>query len=186
MLIKIDKLKRRPRQIVINEQATGSPALQDLIEQGAVNFNKSINGTLEVTRAGRTIEVAGHLTTTITSPCGRCLSPVVGQLEVPVKLCYSDRCYTDSDSIEEIPFVEEVEIQREEISLIPFSGDEIDLQSDLAQEIIMALPQQPLCQETCLGLCPVCGHNLNQGSCDCEPPIFHAGLATLKKFKVKH
>ena len=180
MLIKIDKLKRRPRQIVINEQATGFPALQDLIEQGTVNFNKSINGTLEVTRAGRTIEVAGHLATAITSPCGRCLAPVAGQLEVPVALCYAD-----SDNIEEIPFSEEVEIQKEEISLIPFSGDEIDLQSDIAQEIIMALPQQPLCQETCLGLCPVCGHNLNQGSCDCEPPIFHAGLATLKKFKVK-
>ena len=181
MLIKIDKLKRRPRQIVINEQATGSPALQDLIEQGTVTFKKSINGTLEVTRAGRTIEVAGHLTTTITSPCGRCLAPVVGQLEVSVALCYAD-----CDSVEETPFAEEIEIQSEEISLIPFSGDEIDLQSDLAQEIIMALPQQPLCRETCSGLCPVCGHNLNQGSCDCEPPIFHAGLATLKKFKVKH
>ena len=181
MLIKIDKLKRRPRQIVIDEQATDSPALQNLIEQGTVTFNKSINGTLEVTRAGQIIEVAGHLTTTITSPCGRCLSPVVSQLEVPVTLCYAD-----CDSIEEIPFAEEVEVQRDEISLIPFSGDEIDLQSDLAQEIIMALSQQPLCQETCLGLCPVCGHNLNQSSCDCEPPIFHAGLATLKKFKVKH
>lgn len=181
MLIKIDKLKRRPRQIVIDEQATDSPALQDLIEQGSVTFNKSINGTLEVTRVGRIIEVIGHLTTMITSPCGRCLLPVVGQLKVPVTLCYAD-----SDNIEEISFAEEIEIQREEINLIPFSGDEIDLQSDLDQEIIMALPQQPLCQETCLGLCPVCGHNLNQGSCDCEPPIFHAGLATLKKFKVKH
>lgn len=181
MLIKIDKLKRRPRQIVIDEQATDSPALQDLIEQGSVTFNKSINGTLEVTRVGRIIEVTGHLTTMITSPCGRCLLPVVGQLKVPVTLCYAD-----SGNIEEISFSEELEIQREEINLIPFSGDEIDLQWDLAQEIIMALPQQPLCQETCLGLCPVCGHKLNQGSCDCEPPIFHAGLASLKKFKVKH
>jgi uncharacterized protein len=181
VLIKIDKLKRRPRQIVIDVQATDSPALQDLIEQGTVTFKKSINGALEVTRAGQAIKVAGHLTTTITSPCGRCLLPVVSQLEVPVMLCYADR-----DNIEETPFAEEVEIQREEISLIPFSGAEIDLQPDLAQEIIMALPQQPLCQEVCLGLCPVCGYNLNQGSCDCEPPIFHAGLATLKKFKVKH
>ena len=180
MLIKIDKLKRRPRQIVIDEQATDSPALRDLIEQGLVSFNETINGTLKVTRSGQIIEVNGHLMTTITSPCGRCLLPVVGQLEVPVTLCYADR-----DNIEEDAFAEEVEIQSEEISLIPFSGAEIDLQPDLAQEIIMALPQQPLCQEACLGLCPVCGYNLNQGGCDCEPPIFHAGLATLKKFKVK-
>jgi len=181
VLIKIDKLKRRPRQIVIDKQAMDSPALQETIAKGIVTFNKAIIGTLEVTRAGQVIEVAGHLATTITSPCSRCLLPVVGQLEVPVALCYSD-----CDSIEEIPFAEEVEIQKEEISLIPFSGAEIDLQPDIDQEIIMALPQQPLCQETCLGLCPVCGHNLNQGSCDCEAPIFHAGLATLKKFKAKH
>ena len=180
MLLTIDKLKRRPRQIAIDVQATDSPALQELIERGVLAFNESIVGTLEATRTEQGIEVSGHLGTTITSPCSRCLLPVTETLEIPVALCYADR-----DSIEEVPVVEEVEIQSEELGLIPFSGAEIDLQPDLAQEIIMALPQQPLCQETCLGLCPVCGYNLNQGNCDCEPPIFHDGLANLKKFKVK-
>ena len=180
MLLTIDKLKRRPRQIAIDVQATDSPALQELIERGDVTFNEAITGTIVATRSEQGIEVSGHLATTITSSCSRCLSPVTSSLEVPVALCYADR-----DNIEEIPVVEEVEIHSEELGLIPFSGTEIDLQPDLAQEIIMALPQQPLCQEACLGLCPVCGYNLNQGGCDCEPPIFHAGLATLKKFKVK-
>lgn len=180
MLIKIDKLKRRPRQIVIDEQATDSPVLRDLIKRGAVAFNEAIIGTLEATRVGQFIEVTGHLTTTITSPCSRCLLPVFGQLEIPVMLCY-----TGQDDVEDIALAEEIEIQSEELGLIPFSGTEIDLQPDLAQEIIMALPQQPLCQKTCKGLCPVCGCNLNQNSCDCESPVFHAGLASLKKIKVK-
>jgi hypothetical protein len=30
----------------------------------------------------------------------------------------------------------------------------------------------------------VCGGNLNQERCDCNPPVFHGGLAALKNFKV--
>lgn len=180
MLIQIDKLKRRPRQIVIAEQAIDFPVLRDLIEQGAVAFNDVINGTLEATWVGDIVKVAGRLATTITSPCGRCLQPVVCQLDIPVMLCYAG-----NEDGEEVTVAEDVEIQSEELGLIHFSGPEIDVRPDLDQEIIMALPQQPLCQAGCQGLCPVCGCNLNQDSCDCEPPVFHAGLAALKGFNVK-
>ena len=179
MLIQIDKLKRRPRQISIDEQATSFPVLKDLIEQGTVAFDATISGTCEATWVRNTIEVAGQLTTTVTSPCCRCLMPVVNQLDIPIKLSYAGH------EDEETPVVEELELQSEELGLIPFSGPEIDLRLDLDQEVIMALPQQPLCQETCQGLCPVCGCNLNQYSCDCELPVFHAGLASLKNFKIK-
>jgi uncharacterized protein len=179
VLIQIDKLKRRPRQINIDEQATSFPVLADLIEQEAVVFNTTISGTCEATWVNDYIEVVGQLALTVTSPCCRCLMPIISQLDVPVKLSY-----IGSDD-EETPVVEELELQHEEISLIPFSGPEIDLRLDLGQEVIMALPQQSLCQETCRGLCPVCGCNLNMDSCDCDPPVFHAGLAALKSFKVK-
>jgi len=179
VLIQIDKLKRRPRQISIDEQATSFPFLADLIEQGAVVFNATINGTCEATWVGDAIEVTGQLATTVTTPCCRCLMPVVSQLDIPVMLSYA------GNDEEESPVVEEIELQDNDVSLIPFSGPEIDLRLDLDQEVIMALPQQPLCQEICQGLCPVCGCNLNKDSCDCEPPVFHAGLDALKNFKVK-
>ena len=178
MLIQIDKLKRRPRQIVIDKQATDFQALRDLAEQGIAVFDENIIGTLEAIRAEQVIKVAGCLTTTVTTPCSRCLMPVTGHLDIPILLSY-----VVCENIDAAPLAEEVELQSEEIELIPFSGDEIDLQPDLAQEIIMALPQQPLCQEACQGLCPTCGSNLNQGGCDCEPPVFHPGLAALKNFK---
>jgi uncharacterized protein len=179
VLIQIDKLKRRPRQITIDEQATAFPVLRDLIEQGTVFFDHTINGTCEATWSGDFIEVKGRLSTTVTSPCCRCLAPVVSQLDIQVSLAYA------GSIDEEDSAAEEIELQSEEIGLIPFAGPEIDVRPDLDQEIIMSLPQQPLCQETCRGLCPACGCNLNQASCNCEPPIFHAGLASLKKFKVK-
>jgi len=179
VLIQIDKLKRRPRQIIVDEQATAFPALNDLVDQGIVGFNAIISGTCEATWAGKIIEVAGRLATSVTSPCCRCLAPVVNQLDIPVALSYA------GNIDENAPLAEELEVESAEIGVIPFSGPEIDVRSDLEQEIIMALPQQPLCQETCQGLCPVCGCNQNQSSCRCQPPVFHAGLAALKSFKVK-
>lgn len=180
MLLQIDKLKRRPRQIVIDEQEADFAVLHDLVESGVIHFNDRIRGSLEATWAGEIIEVKGHLASSVTSPCGRCLVPVTEPLDIPVLLCYAA-----IDDQGELAVSEEVELTHEELGLIPYSGPEIDLRPDLEQEIIMALPQQTLCQESCRGLCPVCGCNLNQEQCTCAPPVFHAGLAALKNFKIE-
>lgn len=179
MLIQVDKLKRRPRQIEIDEDASGFAVLRNLVDQGAVDFKDRIRGTLSASWAGKIIEVTGSLQTTVTSSCGRCLKPVTSHLEIELLLCYSDL------SDEDVAVAEELEIQREELGLISFSGTEIDLRPDIEQEIIMALPQQLLCAEDCRGLCPSCGIDLNQTQCRCEPPVFHAGLAALKNFRIE-
>ena len=43
----------------------------------------------------------------------------------------------------------------------------IDLDSDIREEIILSYPIKPLCNINCKGLCPRCGHNLNEGGCNC-------------------
>ena len=181
MLIQIDKLKRRPRQINIDEQAADFPVLQDIVDSGSHFFNDRIRGALQATWAGEVIEVEGRLNTTVTSPCCRCLAPVTERLDIPVQLCYA--ALNDQG---ELAVPEDIELTHDELGLITFSGPEIDLRPDLEQEVIMALPQQAVCQETCRGLCPECGCNLNQEQCQCAPPVFHAGLAALKNFKIEN
>ena len=44
-------------------------------------------------------------------------------------------------------------------------SDVVDITDDVRQEILLAYPMIPVCQPDCLGLCRVCGHNLNAGSC---------------------
>lgn len=46
---------------------------------------------------------------------------------------------------------------------------EIDLTDNLREEVILDYPLKPLCRQDCLGLCPNCGQNLNQGKCKCKP-----------------
>jgi len=50
-------------------------------------------------------------------------------------------------------------------------GDDHVLRLDEAvrQELEAAVPVQMLCREACAGLCPRCGQDLNEGSCQCEP-----------------
>ncbi len=50
----------------------------------------------------------------------------------------------------------------------PESTDSVDLKDDFRGEIMLHVPTFPLCAETCKGVCPQCGADLNKGSCTCK------------------
>src|SRR3989338_2074718 len=41
----------------------------------------------------------------------------------------------------------------------------LELGDELRQEILLSVPMTALCRDDCRGLCPTCGHNLNEGVC---------------------
>jgi len=47
--------------------------------------------------------------------------------------------------------------------------EEVEIGEELREALLLQLPSFPLCKADCLGLCPVCGINLNRKSCSCEP-----------------
>lgn len=52
-----------------------------------------------------------------------------------------------------------------------FIGDSIDLKKMVRDNIYLNLPMKNLCSDECLGLCSVCGCNLNEKNCDCESHV---------------
>ena len=46
---------------------------------------------------------------------------------------------------------------------------------DLAQltweDLLLFLPSKLLCRDDCKGICPQCGKNLNEGTCECKKEI---------------
>ena len=44
----------------------------------------------------------------------------------------------------------------------------LDITEDIRQEILLTYPIKFLCRETCQGLCPRCGKDLNEGPCSCS------------------
>jgi uncharacterized protein len=91
---------------------------------------------------------------TVESPwegeCRRCLSSAGGALALEVHEVYTEG--GDGDET------------------YPLGGDEVDLEPLVRDAVLLELPQAPLCSPTCLGLCPTCGKNLNEGPCGCERP----------------
>ncbi len=51
---------------------------------------------------------------------------------------------------------------------IVVDGDQLDLDELVLSDILLSLPTKILCHEDCKGLCPVCGKDLNIGSCECK------------------
>lgn len=178
MEIWIDNLKARPRRLAFEEPAEAFPLLRELALQGEVQFAGNISADVVATLVGSLVEVEGRLGCTVVLPCSRCLQPVEQLLELQVALSFSRQAVVDAAS------AEERELTEDEVDLIPFEGDSIDLRSSLEQELLMGLPQHPLCASDCAGLCPVCGADLNHNRCDCTPPIFHGGLAALRGLKI--
>lgn len=56
-----------------------------------------------------------------------------------------------------------------EVQVLAPGTPSIDLTEDVRQTVLVAVPLKLLCKESCKGLCPTCGKNLNDGSCTCRP-----------------
>lgn len=49
--------------------------------------------------------------------------------------------------------------------------EEIELDDLIISQLITSRPTKNLCSEDCKGLCPICGHDLNDGPCSCDGEV---------------
>jgi len=123
--------------------------------------NSVVQGEVSLLRTDRGILAQGTLQTEIEFTCSRCLSPFC----CPLTLNIEEEYFPIADVISGAPLS-----LPEESSC--FTIDEhhiLDLTEAIRQYALLALPMKPLCVKDCAGLCPSCGHNLNQGACNCPP-----------------
>ena len=56
----------------------------------------------------------------------------------------------------------------------------IDMDELVMTDVTLELPFQLLCREDCKGLCPVCGADLNETTCNCNTKQIDPRLEKLK------
>jgi uncharacterized protein len=78
----------------------------------------------------------------------------------------------------------EEELSPEDLEYGFYQDDVIDLDGLLFEQIVLQIPIKILCTDTCKGLCPHCGININMASCSCHAEFIDERLAVLKKLKV--
>ena len=110
-------------------------------ETDSFSFSDPLIYDLHVSLIQQKLLVNGSASIKIKCICDRCL----GKFNLGVKV--SDICHYIED----------------------FSGDEVDISELIREDLLLEIPMKTVCNETCLGLCPSCGQNLNESKCSCEP-----------------
>ena len=149
-------------------------------QPGALNYEEdefrqveplTVNAEAEL--AGKEIRVYGHISTVLEAACDRCLE----QIKIPVEQDF-DLPYRP---MEEIALEEEVEVGAEELKVGFFSGDGVNLEDVVKEQVLLSVPMKTVCRPDCRGLCPVCGANRNVRQCDCALQHQDSPFAFLKK-----
>jgi uncharacterized protein len=106
--------------------------------------------------------VHGTLNTDVTYQCSRCLEPFRRHLVATME----ERFTVDVSSVDE--------------DLHVIQDDEVDFDPYIEQAVNLELEFFPVCTGDCQGLCPTCGCNLNQQTCNCETKPVDPRLAVLQ------
>ncbi|HUQ61035.1 YceD family protein [Lentzea sp.] len=107
-------------------------------ESGEVELDLLIESVVEG------VLVSGTAFAKVEGECARCLEPISDEVEVRITELYAWPDSTTDETTDE-----------DEVSRI--ENDLIDLEPVVRDAIVLALPQAPLCEPDCKGLCPECG-----------------------------
>ena len=154
--------------------------LDALLSGQSCTFQGALAVTLQVTPTAGMLQVTGRINGTAVLACSRCLAPIQWPLTADFNLTFTRRL--PGDAVDVPP--ESRELEAEELGVVLFEGDVIDFRDAIQEQVIMALPMQPLCREDCQGLCAQCGADLNDGPCRCSGKDADPRLAVLKNLKL--
>lgn len=134
---------------------------QNRITEKVVNPVK-IKGTIYANNNDGVL--SGELIYIYKDSCARCLKDVseeiVERIDIPLKRGDNEK----SDSLE-----------------VSYNEEEIFIEDYITDLIISTSPMKLICSEDCQGICPRCGVNLNEKTCDCVSEDIDPRLAKLKE-----
>jgi uncharacterized protein len=175
--IRVEDVKKKRIDLTEEEPASHYPSLVQLEESGESAFTVPVHAEVSAIWEYGHVRATGKVTTVARLTCSRCLA----EYELPLSSEFTI-FYTESKGQE---LDEEVELSDEELIAATYTGDEIDLDPELAEQVLLEVPYKPLCSEACRGLCPQCGADLNRGECGCDRGEINLKMAALKKIKIE-
>ena len=97
---------------------------------------------------GSAFRFTGHIHSGFKSICNLCLLSIAGELTFDM-----DEIFSENPSLEDAWL---------------FSGKTIDIMPAVLSNVLLNLPVKVLCKSDCMGLCPICGADLNLADCACD------------------
>lgn len=162
--------------------ASDFPVLSEVQQHAEVSFVAPIQFQVRLQKTGQLVEVDGQLGTRVALLCGRCLQPYEKDLAGDFAFTFTPYVAAEHGSEDDEV---EVELDTDELGLVFYKDDCLDLLQPLQDQLVMTLPISPLCSEGCKGLCAECGGNLNVSNCKCEKKIFNSKFSALAGLKIE-
>jgi len=98
--------------------------------------------------------VQGRLRAPVELECRRCLEGIARTVEIDFDLRFDPEIGLDEES--------------DGLYRMDPDGRDLELLPALREELLLALPEFPLCKPDCRGICSICGENRNEGDCGCQ------------------
>ena len=180
LILHTEQIKDKELFQDFEENAEAFPVFSDMVQSGECEFREPLKISIKAFRIRELFEVEGTFQTRVRLACSRCLK----DFDMPLKSNFALTYTNELPDLKEASDEEEVELRIEDVGLLYFRGEEIDLREGIQEQLVMAFPLRTVCVETCRGLCPKCGADLNQRDCGCQLSPTGNKFEALKKLKL--
>ncbi len=130
-----------------------------VVSDSRIIFPRAPHVRATVVNLGDVLLLSGAVETVARLECSRCLEPFDLTLEGTL------------DAV--ISITDDPEARNEDQEWYPLQGERFDLLPAVESALRVEIPFAPVHDESCRGICPTCGCDLNRDSCECEQPAEH-------------
>lgn len=146
--------------------------LEEKISIEGFSVSSPVKAELAVNKMANEVMITGNLSVELEMECSRCLRGLQQAQDLPVSVVY---CPAEEMGPEKHG------LHDDEMDMGFYTGEELDLQELIREQIVLSVQMKPLCNEDCKGICPKCGIDLNTGTCTCVHKETDPRLEVLKK-----
>ena len=132
---------------------------------------------VKASKVGDKYLLAGRISGTVFLKCDRCLEAFRSDLEIPFSFFLVSPKSGQAEA--------EAELLDEDLEVDFIHGETVDLDARIKEQVFLSLPMKSICREECLGLCPMCGANLNEGPCHCSQRKTKPAFSKLESLKIE-
>ena len=173
------KVQLRDILAVSTELAYAEPVveLNVMLHEGQhhdYQFEVPLDVDLTFSRSVQDLFFDGQVHGVATATCARCLAPFPLDVTKDFSVVLTPEQRLSG----------EIELAVGDLAESFYRGKEVDVTRLVYEQVLLALPTRPLCDEECRGLCPQCGVNRNTTECSCIVESGDPRLAVLRGLKI--
>ena len=138
------------------KEPSGSVRTYEVAERVTLDDGShDVRGSVKLFRTSDGLWVTASLESSLSCTCSLCLEEYAQPLELVI-----------DEETQSAGVLKEAAGER-----LRVDDDILDLTEAVRQYLEIATPMKPVCRPDCRGICPGCGMNLNETSCDCGSPF---------------